>query len=103
MSLLDAIPVKWKVVLFLGGLLSYTAAIGATYTYTLSRGIELGQSRQKKEQDEAAKAAMDQAIKERDAAYAELQSIEDEINHAPESDNGPLPPVLLRQLERVHP
>lgn len=101
-GIFDKIPLQWKLLGLAVGLLTYWAAIGGSYSYTLSKGVELGELREKDKNKAAVNAALEKAIKERDEAYADLQEIEDEIFNAPDGDDGSLSPVLARELDRVH-
>lgn len=94
------IPSKWEVIGIVFGLLFLTAGIGGSFAYIYSQGKEHGALEERTTYQNQTNDALEKAIKERDEAYEELQIIEDEINASPETDDGPLAPVLRRELDK---
>lgn len=101
MSIWSAIPLKWKVIGVVVGLLTYTAIIGGSIVYIYSQGKEHGVKTERLAQGKAENEALTKAIEERDQAYAQLQEIEDEIFNQPPADDAPLSNGLARTLDRV--
>lgn len=100
MNILSAIPIKWKVVAVVSGLLFLISSIGASYVYIFEQGKKYGTLVERTAQDKEQIRALEEAIKERDLAYQKLQLLEEEIYNAPETDDGPLAPVLSRTLDQ---
>ncbi len=101
MNLLSAIPIKWKVIAIVSGLLFLISSIGASFVYVYNQGKDHGVLIERQKISNAQNEALEKALKDRDYAYKKLQSLEDEIHNAPETDDGPLAPVLSRTLDRV--
>ena len=96
-----AIPLKWKLLGLAVGLLFFVVVIGGTYAYTLSRGIELGELREKDKNKDAANTALENAIKERDEAYAELWDYEQEILATPPDQIRPSDDLIKQHYKRL--
>lgn len=105
MSWLDnvskAIPLKWKLLGLAVGLLTYTAIIGGAFAYIGSSMKELGVLEERAKNQQAVNTALQNAIKERDNAYAELWEYEQEILATPPSDIRPSDSLIKRHYERV--
>lgn len=95
----DAVPMKWKVIALIGGLLFFALGISGSFVYIYEQGKDHGELKERNANKDAQNAALEKALKDRDDALAQLQEYEDEIYNQPETDDGPLSPGLARTLD----
>lgn len=86
-----------KALAYIGGFLALMGCLYAIW----DNGGDFRENKLKLNTTTAVNVQLNQALKERDDANAKLQAIEDEIYNAPAGDDGPLAPVLARELDRV--
>lgn len=98
-----AIPMKWKVGILVGGfgLLFLVAAITGSVAYMYGQARDHERLACTAATQAETIAAMKSAQKDILNEYLRLQAEEDLINAAPDTDDGPLAPVLRDQLKRM--
>lgn len=85
----------------LAGYLALFSIIMGSYYYAFDKGGDLREAEIKAEIGAANHAASELSAREAGNATESLANSTDEILHAAQSDDGPLYPVLLRQLDRM--